>query len=73
VEIVLDERAFAYWDPGQRDRDEIEARLGRGAVTVLGSIGERREPGWQVDPGGYEILIGRSSADILARRTLSLV
>ncbi|HYZ98699.1 MAG TPA: glycoside hydrolase family 3 C-terminal domain-containing protein [Acidimicrobiales bacterium] len=58
----LDDRAFAYWDPGQPDREAVAAR-----ATALG--GRRRqdaapEPGWRVDPGRYELHIGRSSAAI---------
>jgi beta-glucosidase len=41
VEVTLDMRAFAYWDP------------------TAGSDGE-----WRVDPGTYEVHVGRSSADI---------
>jgi beta-glucosidase len=73
AEIVLEDRAFAYWDPGQRDRAETEARIGGGVVAGLAATGERREPGWQIDPGDYEVLVGRSSADILARRTVTVI
>jgi beta-glucosidase len=63
VSITLDDRAFAYWDPGQADRDEIRAR------TALSPVGRSRveisdEPGWRVDPGPYTLHVGRSSADI---------
>ena len=34
---------------------------------------ERRHPGWQVDPGRYELLVGRSSADIVARVAVDVV
>jgi hypothetical protein len=34
---------------------------------------ERREPGWQVDAGTYEVLIGRSSADISGRASVEVV
>jgi beta-glucosidase len=38
VTLILDERAFAYWDP--------------------------ERPGWRVDPGTYELHVGRSSVDV---------
>ncbi len=44
VELTLDARAFAYWDP---------------------SAGEHGD--WRVDPGTYEVHVGRSSADIAHR------
>jgi beta-glucosidase len=45
VQLTLDRRAFAYWDPTAADGD------GRGGD-------------WRVDPGVYELHIGRSSADL---------
>jgi beta-glucosidase len=72
AEIVLDHRSFAYWDPGQRDRREVEAPLGGSAVAGLAVTGDSREPGWQIDPGDYDVLIGRSSSHILARRTITV-
>jgi beta-glucosidase len=71
VELVLDDRSFAYWDPGQQDWDEIASRV----VNMFGgSAGSaRRHPGWQVDAGRYEVLIGRSSQDIAARAAVEVV
>ena len=66
VELVLDDRSFAYWDPAQADWEDVRARLPEMA-TLLSPPGERRSPGWHVDAGRYDILIGRSSADIAAR------
>lgn len=62
AELVLDDRSFAYWDPGQADREDVEQRLA-GPLRSRSSPG-RRAPGWQVDPGQYLVLIGNSSADI---------
>jgi beta-glucosidase len=64
VELELDDRSFAYWDPGQADWPEISAR----AFSMFGAGDgpERRPPGWQVDPGSYDVLVGRSSTDLLA-------
>jgi beta-glucosidase len=62
AELTLDDRSFAYWDPGQTDWDEIRAR---GFDMFGGSNSpERRLAGWQLDPGEYRIHVGRSSADI---------
>ena len=71
VTLVLDDRSFAYWDPGQPDWDEVGHRfvvLGRQAVAQA-----RRLPGWQVDAGFYDILIGRSSTDIVGRTRIEVV
>lgn len=46
VQIVLDERAFAYYDPTQRR--------------------------WVAEPGGYDLLIGGSAADIELQATVRL-
>jgi beta-glucosidase len=61
VRLDLDDRAFAYWDPGQADGGEVRAKL-EGLPVTRG--GRRREPGWQVDPGAYRLHVGRSSVDL---------
>jgi beta-glucosidase len=71
--LELDDRAFAYWDPGQSDWDRIRPRLGTlGGVESGRAPAERRSPGWQVDAGRYELRVGRSSADIVATLTLEV-
>ena len=62
VELVLDERSFAYWDPAVPERAELAAR----AVTVpmSGGIRAAPEPGWRVDAGTYELHVGTSSAAV---------
>jgi hypothetical protein len=64
VTLSLDDRAFAYWDPGQHDWDAIQPRRAQLAAVEAGISQDRRPPGWQVDPGSYRILVGRSSADL---------
>jgi beta-glucosidase len=66
VELVLDDRAFAYWDPGQDDWDEVQDFVPE-MFNFLSPPVPRRTRGWQVDAGSYEILIGRSSVDIVRR------
>ena len=62
VRIELDDRAFAYWDGGQPDRDAIAARAT--ALPMQRPSGPARTAGWQIDPGRYELHVGRSSAAI---------
>ena len=71
VELVLDHRAFAYWDPGQDDWNDVLALLPEMFLFLSPPV-ERRERGWQVDAGHYEILIGRSSNDIAISRTIQV-
>jgi beta-glucosidase len=71
VEFVLDDRAFAYWDPGQDDWNDVQAFVPE-MFNFLSPPAPRRERGWQVDPGSYEILIGRSSDDLAHRCSLSV-
>jgi beta-glucosidase len=63
VDLTLEDRSFAYWDPGQADWDETSSRAGQIAL-MAGGQQERRAPGWQVDPGRYDLLVGRSSLDV---------
>ena len=58
VSLQLGDRAFAYWDPG----DEDWWRLHDGAPPE--SDRHRRVGGWTIDPGSYDLCIGRSSIDI---------
>ncbi len=62
VELVLDERAFAYWSPGQPDQDELAARASHVPMTRVGDAA--RTPGWRVEEGRYQLRVGTSSADI---------
>ena len=69
VDLVLDDRAFAYWDPGQDDWEAVQEFVPE-MFNLLSPPAPRRERGWQVDGGSYEILIGRSSDDIADRCTV---
>ena len=63
AELVLDERAFSYWDPGDPDWERI---VPQGAPDFFGRRvkGAPRPAGWRADPGEYDVLVGRSSAEI---------
>ncbi len=63
VRLELGARAFACWDPGDRDWPELAARLGSSPMAGYGA-GRRTEPGWRIDPGRYELHVGRSCAAI---------
>lgn len=72
VEIELGDRSFSYWDPGQHDFAEVSRRLTE--FPMLGpTSAERREKGWQLDAGNYDIVIGTSSAAIVGRATVEVV
>jgi beta-glucosidase len=63
VALELDDRSFAYWDPGQADWPEVSTKAA-GSPVVGAAPSERRAPGWQVDAGAYDVWIGRSSGDL---------
>lgn len=64
VEVRLDRRAFAYWDPGSREHDGLLERLGMGSVVPAesGPV-PRTDPGWYVDPGTVDVVLARSAVD----------
>jgi len=69
VTLELNERSFAYYDAGDAQWPSLEAQV---PATVFrhGSLAlsqHRSLPGWYVDPGTYELRVGRSSDDIAHR------
>jgi beta-glucosidase len=71
VEVVLGDRAFAYWDPGSAERAHLQERLADGGlVPAEQGPPPRTDKGWYVDPGPVEVLVARSVNDIHA--TLSV-
>lgn len=62
AKIELGPRAFAHWHPGDRDAERLASRL---SATPFAPPRIRRQPlqGWTIDPGGYRIIVARSSAD----------
>ncbi len=71
VDLVLEGRSFAYWDPGQDDWQEVQALLPE-IFNFLSPPAERRERGWHVDCGSYDVLIGRSTEDIHVSCTIQI-
>ena len=67
VELVLDGRSFSYWDPGQADYEEVRARQPISFLPGQGEPAGPRPTGWQLDPGDYDLLIGRASDDLAHR------
>jgi hypothetical protein len=66
AEMQLDERSFSYWDPGQPDAEWV---AGHNIFTFpppppTSAKDAAREPGWQLESGAYELLLGWSSTDI---------
>ena len=74
VEIVLDDRSFAYWDPGQEDWEYVSQRI----HTELASLGAGRGSqslarGWRIVPGVFRVYLGRSCINILAVTWIEVV
>lgn len=71
--LWLDRRAFSYWDPGWPDHDEVQARASNAVLLGSATPPEPRERGWQLDPGAYDVCIGRASDDIAHRVRVELL
>jgi beta-glucosidase len=75
AEFRLDERSFSYWDPGQPDAEWV---AGHNIFTFppppakSAEAESRQTPGWQLESGAYDLLLGWSSADIQARVTIEV-
>ncbi len=66
VSLELNERSFAYYDVADADWASLRTRM-PGSVFHHGPVPpplHRTEAGWYVDSGTYQLLVGRSSADI---------
>lgn len=59
--IVLDRRAFAYYDPGDQSPPGLEI----GSPVPAGESEKRTTPGWYVDPGTYTLWTARSSTNLI--------
>ncbi len=57
--VELDDRAFAYFDPGDPGHEELA-----GLMPVPAERGVRRtEPGWYTESGTYRLVVARSAVD----------
>ena len=70
VELELGRRAFARWDPANPDLGRLTERLA--GFPMVQVPPHPSASGWVVDPGTYEIGIGRSSADVAHRIPLEI-
>ncbi len=61
VTLDLDDRSFAYWDPGDPDA-LADPAIDTWMTASRPPTGLPPTPGWVIDPGRYELHIGRSSA-----------
>ena len=66
VSLALNERSFAYYDVADTDWPALSARMPAGVFNHgrEPSSLHRSQAGWYLDPGTYQLHIGRSSADI---------
>ena len=72
VQLELGPRAFAYWDPGNPEWEHL-AEMQRECNPFGPRPPEKRtEAGWRIDAGVYDVLVGRSSADLPHRLELRL-
>ena len=72
VELVLDDRAFAYWDPGQDDWNDVLALLPEMFHFLSPPVPNAESGDGRSTPVHYEILIGRSSDDIAISCTMQV-
>jgi hypothetical protein len=64
VRFDLDDRAFAYWCPAEPDAAGLRQRVHDTLHNVPATTNRPVEGRWRVDPGTFDLHIGRSSADI---------
>ena len=67
VSFALGERSFAYYDQADEDWAELVPRRPHEVHPPPPPAAHRAASGWYVDPGTYELRIGRSSADTAHR------
>ena len=72
VTLELDNRAFSYWDPGAADWPELADRQRAANAMAPLASGRRTEGAWVIEPGDYDIVIGRSATDLAHRVTVNI-
>jgi beta-glucosidase len=64
VRFELGDRAFAYWQSGDPDADDIGERLVTSVAWMKQPSAKGRVRGWAVDAGTHDLFVGRSAAAI---------
>ena len=72
VTLELGERAFAYYDAADGDWAELDPSRPHRQYWQPLPWAHHDRSGWYVAPGTYELLVGRSSADITQRSALAV-
>jgi len=70
--LELTDRAFAYWDPGDPDAAALGLRLAASVPWARPLSGRSTGGSWVIDPGAYDLQIGRSSADTAAMASITV-
>ncbi|MHB1598903.1 MAG: beta-glucosidase [Acidimicrobiales bacterium] len=72
VSFDLGERSFAHYDAADEDWAELVPRRPHEVYPPPPPSAHRTASGWYVAPGTYELVIGRSSADIAHRVSVTV-
>ena len=72
VRLTLDKRSFAYWDPAQPEWPSLRDSQSE-TLPMMGGLERKIEPGWTVDPGTYDVVIGNSVADVASSAVVEIV
>ena len=70
VRLELGPRAFSYWDPGNSEWDALATMQRECNPFAPPPAAKRTEAGWRIDAGVYDVLVGRSSAELPHRLEL---
>jgi beta-glucosidase len=73
VRLELVERAFAYWDVADLEFAGLLNQLARSDGDKQSAARHRQKAGWYIDPGTYQLQVGRSSADIVHALEIEVV
>ncbi len=64
--LVLRERAFAFWDPGDPEAADLAARLGPGSLVPAGAGPDPvTVAGWYLEAGAHQLLLARAIDDVV--------
>jgi beta-glucosidase len=71
IELVLDDRAFAYWSAPDPALPALVERLSSQVPWTTPPEGADRH-GWTIDAGSYALRVARSSADVVHSATVNI-